>query len=436
MTNNENLLKIEDAVLAPLISKPGRNFEIVALALGTIFAWGLFTWAWQIAHGLMVTGLGVPVFWGVYIINFVFFIGISHAGTLISSILRIIDAEWRRPFTRMAESITIASLFFAVSCVIIDLGRPDRLFNVILYAHLTSPLLWDVICISTYLTVSCVYFYLALIPDLALCRDRLTQAAPWLRAVYRLAAMGWMGTMEEEQMHQKLMTALSVVLLALVISVHTNVGFVFGMTLKPGWHTALIGPYFVIGAALQGLGILASFAVVIRNVFHMEWAITEHELNCLRRFFLAICCFWAYFTFAEFLTTFYGQQPAEMAIFWSKINGQFSGVFWLMISCCFFIPFLLLAFRFWTLENRLFLAGIITNIGMWLERYTIIVPSGARPYLPWGFGHYTPSWAEISITAAWISGFVLVFLILTRFIPMLTIWELKESSAKIIQQEI
>lgn len=427
MAEKTVLPDIESEVLAPLTARPGVPLRIAMVVLGGIFLWGLAAWAWQIKNGLRVTGMNVPVFWGVYIINFVFWIGVSHAGTLISAILRITDAAWRRPFTRIAETITIASLFFAGSSIIIDLGRPERFLNVILYPHLTSPILWDVLCITTYVVMSCLYFYIALIPDLALCRDRLGDAVPrWQYRLYEVGAFGWKGTASEINMHHRLMTLLSVLLLALVISVHTNVGFIFGMTSKPGWHSAAIGPYFVIGAAFQGLGALALIAALIRKAFHLEWALTEKHFQSLRKFFLAVCCFWGYFTATELLTTFYGQHVAELEVFYAKFSGQFSFEFWLMLTFCFFIPFPLLASGGRRVIKRLALAGISVNIGMWLERYCIIVPSETRPYLSWGVGSYSPSWVEWSITAAWFAGFALLFLLFTRLLPILTVWEIRE----------
>lgn len=419
-------MDVVSQVLTPLTEKSTTRFRLAVSALGGILLWGLAAWAWQIKQGLNVTGLNVPVFWGLYIVNFVFFIGVSHAGTLISAILRITDAAWRRPFTRVAETITIASLPFAASSVIVDMGRPDRFLNVLLYPHLTSPILWDVLCISTYVVMSCLYFYVALIPDIAVCRDRLSGGPAWRAWVYRLLALGWRQTVGERRFHHRLMTVLSVMLLTLVISVHTNVGFIFGMTSKPGWHTAAIGPYFVIGAAFQGLGGLATVIVFVRKAFHLEWIITEDHLRQLKRFLLAMACFWAYFTVVEFLTIYYGQHTAEMAVFWAKLTGQFSLVFWAMLLFCFVIPFPLLALGRGPIDLTLLWGGISVNIGMWLERYTIIVPSGARPYLPWGSGSYTPTWVEWSVTAGWFAGFVLFFLLFTRIFPILTIWEMTE----------
>lgn len=418
---------VESQILSPLVEKPKGYFWTAVVILGAIFLWGLFAWAWQIKNGLKVTGLNAPVFWGIYLINFVFFIGISHAGTLISSILRITETEWRRPFTRAAEAITVFSLPFGASSVIVDMGRPDRLLNVILYPHFTSPILWDVICISTYMVTSLLYFYLALIPDIALCRDKLSSAVgPIRKFIYDKLSLGWTGSESQWKMLHKITAGMSIFLFALVISVHTNVSFVFGLTSKPGWHTAVIGPYFVVGAIFSGVATVILAMVAIRKWFHLEAYLTESHFNSIAKFLLALCCFWFYFTVIEFLTVFYGRETAHMAVFNAKFFGEYAWLFWTMFTCCFLIPLPVLAIKkFRTIPNLVWVC-IVINIGMWLERYSIIVPSGARPYLTWGIGRYTPSWVEWSITVAWFSGFCLLFIIFTRFFPILTVWEVKE----------
>ena len=420
------VLAAEKAAIAPLESAPGPGGLAFAGALGLLFAGALGAWGWQLLNGLEVTGLNSPVFWGVYITDFVFFVGVSHAGTLISAILRITDARWRTPYTRMAEMITIASLPFAATCVIVDLGRPERALNVILYPHLTSPILWDVVCISTYVTCSCLYFYTALIPDLAFCRDRWATRAGWRHWLYMVAALEWTDTPLQLRVHNRIMTGMSIALLGLVISVHTNVGFIFGMTIKPGWHTAIIGPYFVIGAALQGLGGLGLIGVILRRVLRLEPFINEHHLNQLRRFTIALICFWTYFTVAELLTTYYGGIPPEMLVFWSKVTGPFAWSFWGMILGCAVIPFILLVFQPGRLTAMLAWSGALINIGMWLERYTIVVPTAASPFIHTLARSYVPSWVEVMISVGWLAGFALLLASFMRVFPVLTLWELRE----------
>ena len=416
--------KIEEDILQPLTSLSGRFYLAVAL-LGLLAAWGAYAWATQLRYGMGVTGLNRPIFWGVYITDFVFFIGISHAGTLISSILRITKTEWRRVFTRIAEAVTVFSLPFGALSIIFDMGRPDRLLNVLKTPHLTSPIIWDVLCISTYLFTSCVYFYLALIPDFAVCRDRLRNVSSFRAGLYRILAAGWTGSERQWRTMDRTMRGLCIFLFFLVVSVHTNVSFVFGMTLQPGWHTAVIGPYFVLGAVYSGVATVILIAALLRKVYHLEAYLTPRHFDLIGKFLFALACFWFYFTFVEFLTTFYGQEPAHMRIFTAKFFQEFSFLFWFMFATTFVVPVVILAVR--RTIPWLVVASILINIGMWLERYTIIVPSLSRPRLPYPPGVYFPSWVEWSIMIGSFAGFSLLYVIFAKFFPVLTIWEVKEA---------
>ncbi|MFQ6040684.1 MAG: NrfD/PsrC family molybdoenzyme membrane anchor subunit [Candidatus Poribacteria bacterium] len=420
---------IESELLAPVTMRVSRAYVIICVALALTLLWALVAWGSQIVRGFGVTGLNTPVFWGLYIVNFVFFIGISHAGTLISSILRITNTWWRRPFTRLAEAITVFSLPFGAVSVIVDLGRPDRLLNVFKFPHLSSAIQWDVLAITTYLITSCLYFYLALVPDIATCRDRLTNVAAWRKKLYRWLAIGWSGTEKQRRTLNRLMTGMAIFLFALVVSVHTNVSFIFGMTTKPGWHSTIISPFFVLGAIYSGVAAVIIFAALFRKLFHLESYVTEKHFNSCSKFLLALCCFWLYSMIVEFLFAFYGKESAELHLLWSKFFGEYALLFWLMFSFVFVIPFIVLAAPKLRSIRNLVIISILINIGMWMERYSIIIPSGAHPYLPWGVGSYTPSWVEWSITAGWFAGFVLLLLLFVRFFPSLTIWEVKEESA-------
>lgn len=417
---------VETRVLSPLTRPAGWGYTLTVGGLVAIFGWSLYAWNRQIQTGLGITGLNAPVFWGVYVINFVFFIGISHAGTLISSILRITDTPWRRPFTRLAEAITVFSLPFGALSVIVDLGRPDRLLHVVRYPHFTSAILWDVVCISTYLITSCLYFYLALVPDIALCRDRLPETPAWRKKLYRTLALGWQDTPVQWKTLNRLLTGMSIFLFALVVSVHTNVSFVFGMTLKPGWHTTIISPFFVLGAIYSGVATVIVLAALFRRLYRLEDLMTEAHFRSCAKFLLALCCFWLYAMIIEHLFVFYGKETAELRILEAKFWGPYAPLFWTMVACCFGIPFVVLAVPRWRTIRNLVAIGLVINVGMWLERYTIIVPSGAYPYLPWGVGTYRPSWVEVSITAGWLAGFLALVLLFARLFPVLTVWEVRE----------
>ncbi len=420
---------IEGEIIAPLTQKPSAVYVAICGLLGIILLWALVAWGWQILHGLGVTGLNTPVFWGVYIVNFVFFIGISHAGTLISSILRLTNTWWRRPFTRIAEAITVFSLPFGALCPIVDVGRPERVtigLYLFKFPHFTSAILWDIICITTYLTTSCLYFYLALVPDIAVCRDRLPDKPAWRKRLYQILALGWTGTEKQHRVLDRLMFGMSCFLFALVVSVHTNVSFVFGMTTKPGWGSTIISPFFVLGAIYSGVATVIIFAALFRKIFRLEAYLTEKHFDACAKFLLALCCFWLYAMIIEHLFAFYHKKTAELSLLEIKLFGKYAWLFWTMFIMCFPIPFIFLAIPKLRTIRNLVIVSIIINIGMWLERYVIIVPSASFPYLSWGLGDYLPSWVEVSITAGWLAGFTLLMLVFFRFFPSLTIWEVKE----------
>jgi molybdopterin-containing oxidoreductase family membrane subunit len=342
--------------------------------------------------GLGITGMNRPVFWGVYITNFVFFIGLSHAGTLVSAILRIVKAEWRRPFTRAAEAVTVFSLPFGAGSIILDLGRPDRLLNVIFYGRFQSAILWDVASVSLYMLSSIFYFYLALIPDIAMCRDRLS-VGPLRARLYRFLALGWTGTERQYRRLDRLMDIMAVWLTMLVVIVHTVVAWIFGMTIVPGWHEALIGPYFLAGAIFSGVGAVIITTVILRRVYHLEDYIKPVHINAMSLFHLSLSLLWFYLTFVEYFTTFYGNEPAHMVVFNAKFWQEFSPLFWVMFTCCFVIPVAILSNSKTRTIAGAVVASIFVNIGMWLERYIVIIPPMARPRMG-GIGSYMPTWTE------------------------------------------
>jgi molybdopterin-containing oxidoreductase family membrane subunit len=415
----------ETTVLAPMERRMSW-FIPLTLVFGVLSALALISWANQIRTGLGVTGLNRPIYWGIYITNFVFFIGISHAGTLISSVLRITDTEWRRPFTRIAEAVTVFSLPFGVLSVITDLGRPDRALNLIRHPHFTSPLIWDVMCISTYLLTSITYFYLALLPDLALCRDRLKNVPGWQRRFYAFVSFGWKGDPVKWRKLEYTMSLMAVFLFILVISVHTNVSFVFLMTLQPGWHTTILAPYFVLGAVYSGVATVVIVSALLRKAYHLENYLTEEHFQKIGKFLLALAMFWFYFTFIEFLAVIYSGEVAHVSVLRAKFFEEYALLFWAMVVLTWVLPFPFLAIaRLRTIPGLVF-ASVLINIGMWLERYTVIVPSQARPRIPFFAAPYHPTLTEALIAVGFMATFALLLTVFVRFFPVLTIWEIKE----------
>ena len=420
----------QDEVLFQPVEKTGRRFYITAAILLSFTLLFLIAYSRQLLFGLGVTGLTVPVYWGIYITNFVFFIGISHAGTLISAILRICHAEWRRSITRAAEVITVMVLFFGAGSVITDLGRPERALNVILHANFRSPLLWDVCSITVYLTGSVIYLYLPLIPDIALLRDR---GKKW-RWFYRTLALGWQGTERQKHRLEKGISVMAILVIPIAISVHTVVSWVFAMTVQPMWHSTIFGPYFVVGAIFSGIAALIIALAIVRKVYGLQNYLKDIQFNNLGLLLLVMALLWFYFTFAEHITVYYGQEPEEMHVLMSKLAGPYWPMFWGMVLCCFVVPVPILAIRRLRTVAGTVVASSFIVVGMWMERFIIVVPSLSQPRLLPSNIVYHPTWIEILITLGFFSTFILLYVLFTKIFPIVSVWEVQEGREKSLDE--
>ena len=420
--------KIRDDLFQPL-SRGGRAYWITLLTALSVVVLGGIAWATQLRNGMGVTGLNRPIFWGFYIVNFVFWIGISHAGTLISAILRLTDATWRKPVTRAAEAITVFCLMIGGMFPIIHLGRVWRFYWLIpypnarlLWPNFRSPLLWDLTAIFTYLTGSLIYLYLPLIPDMAQLAEH---NIPWRRKLYRTLSLGWTGSDREWQALERAIKLMSCIILAVAISVHTVVAWDFAMSIAPMWHSTIFGPYFVVGAIFSGIAALLLVMGILRRALGLDLYLTEHHFNNLSKLLLLMSLLWFYFTFAEYQTTWYGNEPNEMAVFASKIRGPYSPFFWAMVFCNFCVPFVLLGIRRLRNISTAMISSVCVLIGMWLERYLIVAPTLGNPRMIAASGVYAPTWVEISITAATFAGMIVLYLLFSKLFPIISIWEFK-----------
>ncbi len=424
--NAEEILAKHDPIFKPLRGMGWRYWLTMTLLLIPIL-WGGYAYYLQVSQGLGVTGLNRPVFWGMYIVNFVFFIAISYGGTLTSAILRLAHAEWRRPITRLAEVITVCALLVGSFNVIMDMGRPDRLWE--LFAgrgRIESPILWDVIAVNAYLVFSIVYLYLPMIPDIAFLRDHQPGHLGWL---YRILAAGWTGSPKQVHRLEKVVGGMAVFMIPLAISVHTVLAWIFGMTIQPMWHSTILGPYFVMGAIYSGLASLIIAMAILRKAMHLEGYLKLVHFQNFGKILLVMTFTWLYFTIAEYLTTFYGSEPAHIAVFNAKLYGEFAPLFWGQVLFCLVIPLvILLPPRFRTIP-LLVVASISVNIGMWLERVMIVVPTLTRPRLPYGIATYSPSFIEWSIMLACAAWLVFFFMLFLRFFPIISVWEIEEGEA-------
>ncbi|MEJ5197858.1 MAG: NrfD/PsrC family molybdoenzyme membrane anchor subunit [Anaerolineae bacterium] len=421
-------------------------FWVAIGALAAVFLAGVIALIRQWFLGLGVTGMSRPIYWGIYITNFVFFIGISHAGTLISAILRVTQAEWRRPITRVAEAITFFALILGALQILIDLGRLDRVFNLLIYGRFQSPLLWDVTCISIYLLSSTLYLYLPMIPDLARLRDRglgIRSRGPdgeqqlavgsrwawlkdWRYHLYRVLSLGWHGSREQVRRLERAISIMAVLIIPIAVSVHTVVSWIFGMNMQPMWHSTILGPYFVVGAIFSGIAMLFCFMTLIRKIWHLEPWIGAKQYDYLGLLLLTMTLFWGYFTLAEYLTTGYGTLVHEQEVLRAKLSAEYAPWFYAMLVCNFVIPIAILVRRKGRTPLGTLIASLAILVGMWIERFTIIVPTLTRPSLGYEKAIYAPTFTEVLITAASLSLFALLFLLFFKLFPAISVWEVEE----------
>jgi molybdopterin-containing oxidoreductase family membrane subunit len=387
-------------------------------------------WIYQVYKGLGIAGYVHPVFWGTYIVTFVFWVGIAHAGTLISAILYLFRAKWRNAINRSAEAMTVFAVLTAAQFLGIHVGRIWKSYFILpypnqraLWVNFKSPLLWDTFAISTYATISAVFLYIGLIPDIAIARDR---ATGWRKALYTILAMGWQGTALEWKSHSRTVLHLSGLATPLVLSVHSVVSWDFAMSIVPGWHATIFGPYFVAGAIFSGFAMVLTMMIPVRRIFGLEEHITDYHLENMSRFLLLTSIIVGYAYVAEYFIAWYSGVEAEQTSFWLRAFGPYWISTWVMILCNAVFPQLLWFRKLRTNVPFLFVLSVLINVGMWFERYVIIISGLSREYDPSAWGVYTPSWPELGIVAGSFAFFSMFFLIFLKLFPVIAIAEVKE----------
>ncbi len=430
----EEIEQVREDCLRPT-RKWGRSTQIWIGSLLMVMAWGLYCYIHQLRNGLGVTAMRNYVSWGLYISTFVFFIGISHSGTLVSAILRITKQEWRRPITRSAELLTFVSLLFGGIMPIIDLGRPDRIANLVIFGRVQSPLLWDVISILTYFTGSTVFLFLPMIPDMALCRDRLkvceTKFDKFRKWLYTKMALGWQGTKTQWHRLELTMTIMTIVIIPVAVSVHTVVSYIFAMTLRPGWNSTVFGPYFVAGALYSGSAGVILGMVAFRKLYSLEKYITPRHFDLMGRIVLALTMIYAYLNLNEYWIPAYKMATAEGHLLNDLFSGSYSIAFWTCQFGTVLIPIIVLAIPAGRKLIPITITCIIIVLGAWVKRYLIVVPTLLHPFMPiqevpGSWSTYFPNYVEFSVTAACLAGIFLVITLFAKMFPMMAVWEVEE----------
>jgi Ni/Fe-hydrogenase subunit HybB-like protein len=423
--------KIGGVVLRPMNRTPWQWF--VGLAIAFMIMQGLLLGAaWLLYRGVGVWGIMIPVAWGFAIVNFVWWIGIGHAGTLISAILLLLKQDWRTSINRFAEAMTLFAVAQAGMFPILHLGRPWLFYwlmpypnSMWLWPQPRSPLIWDVFAVSTYLNVSLLFWYVGLVPDLASMRDRAKKQ--WQKIIYGMLALGWRGSARHWARYQMAYLLLGGLATPLVVSVHTVVSFDFAISILPGWHTTIFPPYFVAGAIYSGFAMVLTLAIPTRKWFHLEDIITMRHLDCMAKVMLGVGLIVAYGYAMEAFIAWYSGNFYERFMYANRAwLGPYAWSFWALILCNILTPQLLWMKSWRQTIPKLFAISIVVNMGMWLERFVIVITSLHRDWLPSSWGVYYPTSIDWAIFFGTIGFFLTLMFLFVRVLPAISIFEMRE----------
>jgi len=422
--------QVNDTIMAAMSPPTKEYYAWLALCLcGALIGGGC--WAYQIATGLGVAGINHPTMWGTYLINFVFWVGIAHSGTLISAVLYLFGAPWRTPLARSAEAMTVFAVSIAGLFPFIHMGRVWIVYWILpypnqrnLWPNFQSPLLFDVIAISTYLTVSLLFWYTGMIPDLAIIRDR---AKGLRQKLYGFFALGWTGSQNQWRHYSLAYLLFAALATPLVVSVHSVVSWDFALSIAPGWHSTIFAPYFVAGAIHSGLAMVLTLLIPMRRILKLEEVITIPILENVAKTIIFTGLIVAYSYLTEAFIAWYSGNVAERGIFHWRAVGHYAPFFWLMVTCNTIVPLALYFKKVRTSIVPLFIISLLINLGMWYERFVIILSSPAHDQDPYSWGlYFGPTWVEYGILLGSFSLFFFLFLLFARFLPTVSMTELKE----------
>jgi molybdopterin-containing oxidoreductase family membrane subunit len=425
------MAEITEEVKAPLQRRPGLLWWLAFVPAFGLLVLGIAAIAYTVNTGIGAWGLNRTVGWAFDITNFVFWIGIGHAGTLISAILFLFRQKWRTSVNRSAEAMTIFAVLCAAIFPILHMGRPWLAFWALPYPNsrgslwvgFNSPLLWDVFAISTYFIISLVFWYIGLIPDLATLRDR---GIPGIRGrLYRFLSLGWNGSNRTWSRYETVYALLAGLATPLVLSVHSIVSMDFATSVLPGWHTTIFPPYFVAGAVFSGFAMVLTLMIIARKVMCYEHLITVGHLERMTQVILVTGGIVGLAYATEFFTAWYSGNPYEWAAFKNRAGGPFAWAYWIMVGCNVVLPQLFWVKKVRTSPAVIFAISILINVGMWLERFVIIVTSLHRDFVPASWADYAPTFTEIAILLGSFGLFFTLFLVFARFLPVISIGEVK-----------
>ncbi len=420
-----------DGTVLDTLTPPRRAYWLTlgALALGILI--GVVCWSYQILVGIGVGGQNHPVAWGTYLINFVFWVGIAHSGTLISAILYLFRAGWRNPIARAAETMTVFAVCTAGLFPLIHLGRVWVVYYMLpypnqrnLWPNFQSPLVFDLIAISTYLTVSSLFWYTGMLPDIATARDR---AVGWRKRFYTILSLGWTGEHEQWRHYSRGYLFFAALATPLVISVHSVVSWDFALGIVPGWHSTIFAPYFVAGAIHSGLAMVLTLMIPLRAIFNYREIITDEVLDNVAKTIILTGLIVGFAYATEYFIAWYSHNIVEIESFRWRAVGDYWVEFWIMVVCNSLVPLLFFFRKFRRSVPWLFGISILVNIGMWYERFVIIAGGPAHDFMPHSWGLYGPSAVEFGIMLGTFCMFFFLFLLFVKHLPSISMTEMKET---------
>ena len=389
----------------------------------------LYAYYLQLTKGLGVTGLRDYVSWGMYISNFVFFVASSLIGMLITAVLGLLGMKWAVPLTRIAEIIALGFAMVAGLVIISDMGRPDRFMNLFLHGRLQSPILWDVTVVTTYVVISGLLLYLPLIPDLALCKNRLSQLPPFAVKIYDALSLNWVGSPAQVAIIQKSVRTLMILIIPVAMAIHTVTSWLFASTLRVGWDSTIFGPYFISGAFVAGCAVLIVVMFFISKSYDLEKYITEEHFDKMGKLLVLVSLVYLYFNINEYLVPAYKMKKADAHHFETLFFGAHAFMFWSVQIMGLILPIILLLFKPMRKPYPIMLIGISVAICSWFKRLLIVVPTMEHPFLPiqnvpQNFKVYSPTVVEMSVTMGSLLMVAIIVTLLSKFLPVLPIWEM------------
>lgn len=408
--------------------KFGKAGKIWTVSLIIISLIGLYAYIRQLNKGLVVTNMRDYVSWGIYISNFVFFVAISLVGSLITAIFRLANVHWSTPLTRIAEIIAVSAIVFAAIIIVVDMGRPERFLNLFIYGRIQSPIIWDVVVITTYFFISLLLLYIPLMPDLKILNRSPEKNSRFLNRLYRFGGSFWKGTKEQLKISNRSITVLCIIIIPVAFCIHTVTSWLFATTYRPGWDSTNFGAYFVSGAFLVGAGGVVVAMYVFRRAYHLEKYITDNHFEKMGRIVVLLALLYLYFNVNEYLVPAFKMKKPEAEHLRGLFAGEFAPIFWFAILVGMIIPILILIFKKGRKPLPMFIAGVMIVVGAWFKRYLIVTPTLLHPFLPMhdvpeGYKHYFPSWEEWAIAMGSLAGALLVMTFFVRVYPIIPIQE-------------